>query len=261
MKFLVYPQLTRLKAQPLVSGFSAEKTSEVNVSDIGAMDLSEFSFSPVGGNRVGMKDLLGLRKSILELASTYGFPTARARDLARRFDIDCAKILHTEMHISPNEAARDGIWNFLSCVLLPDVARWRFPTDTARAAEDRLLSGVRNTFQRLWWRAYVLEDVSGLRPYEMLELLNEDELVQLMERPAVSASRQLSSAICRSFVMAIRASTLPRMTLMREAQKRLIRLLPFVSFESLHEDELLAVTDGILTATLNEMKAAQISSG
>jgi len=92
------------------------------------------------------------------------------------------------MEIVPADAAEPGVWAFLCCVAVPDLACWRFPGRT----RERLLGGPRNALRRLWWRAYVLdrgsrEGLSGR--------LGEDETVQIMERPTLAGNPRVATTL------------------------------------------------------------------
>ena len=118
-----------------------------------------------------------------------------------------------------------------------DIAVWRFGAD---ADERRYLGNVnRNTFRRLWWRAEILG------PDIDLARLGEDELVNIMERPTVSADRRLARAVAAEFLRRVDDDGVPeRMQLMREAMKRLLRLTPLVAFTALDDSEIKNVVRG-----------------
>lgn len=99
------------------------------------------------------------------------------------FDRAVGAALHETLDIVPADAASEGVWSFLSLVLLPDVAVRRFP-DRHR---DRLLGGPRNALRRPWWHRYVLGELLDVaeRP------LGEDELVGLLERTKLARRREL----------------------------------------------------------------------
>lgn len=73
---------------------------------------------------------------------------------------------------------------------------------------------------------------------ELLRALGEDELVQLMERPSLAGIQGLPGAVAVGLLAASQTfSDLTRRQLIREAQKRLLRLSSFVSFESIDASE------------------------
>ena len=183
------------------------------------------TFSPVGGQRVDDQTLRSVRAAILEIARDHGFPEP-FRD-ARVFESRCARILHDQLAMTPHEAAQEAVWSYLTCCWLLDIAYWRYPDGNPERFYGHLN---RNTFRRLWWRAEVLG------PEVDLALLGEDELVNIMERPTLFADHRLARAIALEHIA--RATADGRMLLMREATKRLLRLTPFVSFDSLTDSEI-----------------------
>lgn len=212
----------------------------------------EAIYAPVGPPRAPVSHIREIGSGIRTIAAENGFPEKPSQQGARDFDMRTAIHLHEQMRISPNEASRDGAWQFISCVLAPDIVRWRFPGKPATGtASERFLGGVRNVFGRLWWRAYMLRDDTADSPHQVLEALNEDELVQLMERPTMVGDRRLTLTLAKRFLVAVEDGRSPnRMELMREVQKRLMRLFPIVCFAAL-PDEVLARTlqDVIAEAT------------
>ena len=157
------------------------------------------------------------------------------------------------MDIVPADAAHGGVWTFLACVVLPDVAVWRFPDRN----EERLLGTPRNTFRRRWWRAYVLDGARS-RPNDrkVVDELGEDEVVQVMERTALAGNPRLARRVCVTFLeLAARAPQVGRMEVMRDAAKRLIRLTPFVAFDSLGDQALNAVVEAAFSES-SKMLAA-----
>jgi hypothetical protein len=142
------------------------------------------------------------------------------------------------MEIPPGEAAKGAVWEFLCCVLLPDLVRWRFPGGAEGTSMEHFLAGRRNVFQRLWWRAHLLRDsMRSDNAYAMLVRLGEDELVQIMERPNLAGIRPLTRHVARGLLNAVdRHPNVARRTLIREAQKRFLRLSSFVSFDTLSDN-------------------------
>jgi hypothetical protein len=78
-----------------------------------------------------------------------------------------------------------------------------------------------------------------------MKALGEDELVQLMERPAVFGDRRLVRAAATAFLEEAARNRQPRQTLMREIQKRLIRRMPLTFFGALTDAQLKAAMNAI----------------
>jgi uncharacterized protein DUF6339 len=227
---------------------------------ISALTHPMATFAPTGGRRVDVALFGAIQERIRECAATCGYPGSWNDGARRLFDAESGMILHQIMPVSPSEASREGVWAFLACVVLPDVVRWRFPGPRGVTTLERFLGGsrgLRNTFGRVWWRAYILHHAGLSKPYEYLELLGEDELVQITERPNLAGNSVLARQTCASFLEAARSFTsVSRSDLLREGMKRLRRLLPVVSFETLDSAVLAEVVDDVFRRSAESLSAA-----
>lgn len=194
------------------------------------------------GTRVPSTTILELSRQIRECADALGFPEPfRTRDAYTDFDHAVPKILFDTMGIVPADAADEGVWSFLSLVVLPDIAAWRYPS----RARERMMGLPRNVFRRLWWRAYVL----GSSDSDPTAVMGEDQLVAVMERPTIGGDPRLARSFCRAVMNALANDPgLPSMFLMRESAKRLTRLTPFICFGALREADL----DGTITEIVSQ---------
>lgn len=240
---LLYPQLPRPTVSVLAHSLRDQPVS--HAAGLAAFEHPGAIFTPTGGTRVSTSQLRELREALLQQARRLGYPGGASEDQRLEFDAAAAVALHSMMSIPPGEASKPGVWEFICCVLLPDLVRWRFPGGAEGTSLDRYLSGRRNVFQRLWWRAHLFHDPGrGDHPYALLALLGEDELVQIMERPNLAGIRPLTRNIAAGLLSAAeRHPGVARRTLIREAQKRLMRLASFVSFDAL-DNELLKASVG-----------------
>jgi hypothetical protein len=254
----IFPQL----AWPIASSIAAEyqhlQAVELHhqLERIG-IDLEGVFYSAVGGNRVEAREIDKFRDKLCATVSPLGFPNqASTRETRRHFDIQVSGFLHKEMGISPNQASLPAVWQSMTCLIAPDLVLWRFSgSGDDGASLARFRGGVRNTFERLWWRGEVLGRETE-EPYELIARLNEDELVQIMERPNLRANRRLARVIGAEFLLRQNSADVPREALMRDVQKRVYRLLPFISFESLDD----AMLGGLVADVFSEAIAAlQIS--
>jgi hypothetical protein len=209
-------------------------------------------FGTTGGSRVSAPELKQLQEQIREVAEDSGYPEP-GRPSRGNFDCQCALILHKYMDICPNEASQNGVWQFLSLVVVPDVVRWRFFQESERGTNpDRFLGGPRNVLRRLWWRAYLLGEGSESAG-KLMKTLGEDEITQVFDRSSLAGNAALTQSL---FAEAIRlfpgATSSKRVALLRDAPKRLLRLQSFVSFELLEPSDL----DGIVREILGKSVAA-----
>ena len=253
---LLYPRLLKSDEKRLAARLAT--MSIENAREESSTEHPDAVYAATGGHRVRKGDLELLQTAMRELAQQCGYPEQPDDQQRRRFDATSGQLLYEKMQISPAEAAHPGVWIFMACVLLPDVVRWRFPGAADRTSEDRFLwksRGVRNTFGRVWWRAYILYQPETENPFELLYLLGEDELVQIMERPGIAGSPALAKQICRSFInVSITATGIARSDLLRDAMKRLRRLLVMTSFDALEEAVLQELVDGIFAESITALR-------
>jgi hypothetical protein len=236
---ILFPQLPHHVALQIAE--SAHTTSVESLANQASASHPSCEYTPTGGNRATTVALNKLRGDLLQLAATAGYPRPPEPLRAAAFDAEASIVLKQQMPMVPAEAAKGGVWEFLSCVLLPDVVRWRFSgAGGADTPLERFISGRRNVFQRLWWRAFHLAPRTADAPQlsELLHALGEDELVQLMERPSLAGIAGLPNSIAAGLLTASQTySHLNRRQLIREAQKRFLRLSSFLSFESIDQLE------------------------
>lgn len=225
---LLYPRLPSGTAKVLTREHSRLSLSELRA--LGTTRHEDADYAPVGGHRVEEAKLDLLQTHLRELAQDLGYPEHLGIRTGA-FDQRFMTLLYSEMGIVPAEAAEEGVWSFLSLILVPELPVWRFP---ARHA-DRLRGHPRNTFRRLWWRAHTL----GLEEDSPTSRLNEDQSVQIMERPSLAGSPEVARAVATAFLQVAEVDQdVPREALMREGAKYLIRLLPVVSLLHLPAEDL-----------------------
>lgn len=190
------------------------------------------SWYPTARDQVPVERLRQIQTEARAIARVYGYPgVGRGRGLTE-FDQQLGRLLFDRMDILPAEAAHPGVWAFLSLVLMPDVAHWRFPNLQAKDDYERLTGGDRNVFRRVWWRSYALGP-------ELAEKLLEDEAVGIMERPSIGMCPSVARAVARQHIATIEANpALARTQLMRDATKRLRRLSPNLSLYSLSDEDI-----------------------
>lgn len=197
-------------------------------------------FSATGGTPVSPQQLSDLRTAVLAIAREHGFPGKERRE-GHRCDARIAVLLRERMKLTAHEAAADGLWEYLTCVLMPDVAIWRFRDTGGRTNPERLLAGRRNAFQRLWWRAYVIAGaLGGEEAVNLLSFLTEDDMVATLERPGLFGNLRMMRTYYQEFRRLVEGGELraPREAVNRDAHKRLLRLVAIRTLDSLPEDVL-----------------------
>jgi hypothetical protein len=261
--YYLYPRLPQHIAQKTAEMLVTRTIRELE--DLWRTAHDAVTYAPTGGNRITAEQLELLRAAILTIAQRYGYPDTLSKNSARTFDTECAIVLHETMRLHPSEASHNEVWSFLGCVLMPDVVRWRFndSTDTVRfVGRERGMR--RHAFGRLWWRAYLAYDSRWKKPYALLHYLNEDDLVQVTERSSIAVRPPLFRSFCVSFLKAAeKYNEFSRRDLMREASKRMYRLLSLTAVEALNDQELRRLTDDVFIRTAEALRlsmAQQMSS-
>ncbi len=221
-------------------------------------------YSPTGGHRIDAQHLKKLRALVRDCADNLTFPEPPDVQTRQVFDAQCSVILYREMGITPSEASSLGVWAHMTCILLPDIVRWRFGGDAT--TEDRFIGSARglrrNTFGRLWWRAYLLHEPSWEDdPFYLLTKFGEDDLVQITERPSLAGHPRLAKQILLSFLevnQMLRESDIEAdirdRQLLRDVVKRIRRLLPIVMFEALDDFTLKNLIDELFVKSVQYLQ-------
>lgn len=207
---------------------------------------SGVSYAASGGTPVAPAALGELRDRLLEIGRQCGFPERGGTRERARFDRLAAAILYDSSLLRGGDALRDDVWAFLSTVLVPDLTSWRFGTQ----AGERFHGGIRNTLQRLWIRARVLDRGFGhTARWELLERLTEDALVQITERPSIAADPRLARAFAESWVRA--SARIGQSNMEERTRAAIIRLRlrgQIQMLSSLPDAELTDFMDGLLVS-------------
>lgn len=183
MAYRLYPRLSAERASTqrglLLAG---DEAFDLSLLEESLTDAS--AFPPTGGQRVTAEDLHRLRERCtaeLSLPWTGGVRTDQ------EFDLRLGSLLHEESEGSAGEFGNAQVWDFLTLVLLPDLALERFPRGRTGVAARLTGGNRRHVFQRLWRRW----NVFGRDIVEAQEL-TEDDYVALLERRLTGQNRALA---------------------------------------------------------------------
>ncbi|MGY1722735.1 hypothetical protein [Blastococcus sp. SYSU DS0533] len=235
----VYPRLSDAAAHELLAQYAGLGPLELRTR--AGLRHPDAAPVPVGGPPVPEDVIAHVAEGLRELADSLGFPEPLNRARVGDFDKPATALVHQRMRIVPSDAASDGVWSFLALVVLPDVSIWRWPA----RAEERLLGRPRNVLRRLWWRA----EVVGVDLINCADGLGEDELVNIMERPTLSADRRLAQQMGDAIVKGPRAS-IARSELMRDFAKRMLRTQGAFCMDVLSDEDLHTVVQRELQEAL-----------
>jgi hypothetical protein len=234
----VYPRLPRARGLAII-----EETRSWALDKLAASSATDHpDAAPIAtGARVAPRILEELRDGVRSVARDRGYPEMLRRGREWTFDSAAGRVLYQKMDIIPADAAAEGVWSFLSLVLLPEIGPWRFP----ERAQDRLLGHPRNIFRRSWWRAHVLGEDLDAAP-DGQQPLGEDELVQIMERPTLAANPQVARAVRDGIFRGAHRVDVARSEFARDLTKRMLRLTPFITFDLLDEIQLTGLVDDLI---------------
>jgi hypothetical protein len=142
------------------------------------------------------------------------------------------------------------MWSYLSLILLPDVAAWRYPDRNRRrfiGSDVLITTSNRHVFGRLWVRAYVFGP-------DLFPWLIEDNFEGIFGRPAFGGDVRVAQAIAATMVRIIAERRVTNsQELLRDAMKRLLRLAYIVSFAGLEGNELRDVLYEVFTASADAL--------
>lgn len=173
MAYSLYPRLSAERASAQRGLLLAEATAfDRSLLEESLADAS--AFPPTGGQRVTEDDLHRLRE---RCTSELSAPWTDGVRTDQEIDLRLGRVLHEESQGSTGEFGNAQVWDFLTLVLLPDLALERFPRGRAGAVARLTGGNRRHVFQRLWRRW----NVFGTDIVEAQEL-TEDDYVALLER-------------------------------------------------------------------------------
>lgn len=233
-----FPRLQAAAAQEMLDRYSTLPIADL--AEQSAVESAHAYWYPTAPitRRVPQKALLEFQSLVRSTASDYGYPSGSGATNPRRaeFDRDLAAVILDIAPMLPAEAAQQAVWSFMTLVVAPDVAFWRWRNPKGEYDFRRILGHPRNAYRRLWWRSYILGGDAGGPATRILE----DEAVAIMERTSISGNPRLAGAIVHTHLEHF-ADWPKRADILRDAMKRIRRLHFVTSFHCLTDDELKAL--------------------
>ncbi len=230
----LWPRINSAVAQKLFVDLKGSSVEQLVA--VARKEHAQTTFAATGGVRVSANEIGTLAVDFRSVAAEYGYPN-QVGDVQRvAFDRAAAEVLFARMDMSTVEAANRGVWNFLALVVAPDVVLWRF----GRGNAERWVASdlTRHMFSRLWWQAltFGVPTEDGRNDYALLQRLSESDLNQITERRSIAGHCRLAQAVAR-FVTSNSGDGGSR-ALLRELTPRLRRLLAFVDFAALTDEQI-----------------------
>ena len=204
------PQIPAGVAESLLSQLAHSRSADLDPGD--ELRIPQAITQPTGGMPITDALLKELRVSIVSSARNHGFPDSRPTSFLR-FELEVAEALAAwsplwiEEGAPTGEALRNDCWTFITIVVLPDVALWRWPSkggedgSGSRSWKVRMLGGSRNTFQRIFRRVMCL-DRGAEHPdrWGLIRELQEDDFSAILERPGLSSNRDVAVCLGEEFL-------------------------------------------------------------
>ncbi len=196
------PQLPTAAAMPLLSEISYADQTPLDAGI--ELEHPQAFTLPTGGFPLPEAHLRELRDAVVAAAREHGFPESRPTSFLG-FELKVAEILATWEPLwvdgcPSGEALRNDCWTFLTVIVMPDIALWRWPlkgetSPDSKAWRGRMLGGGRNAFQRIFRRVMCLDrGVDHSDRWGLIRDLQEDDFSAILERPGLSSNRNI--AIC-----------------------------------------------------------------
>ena len=242
----LYPRLPLERAGELYERCRTHSLTEL--AELSALSDPEAAPHATGGMPVEPGLLAKVRDEVRAVARATGFPDPLKN--TGGFDRACGRVLYESMGIVPADAADEGVWSFLSLVVLPEIGPWRFPT----LAPERILGRPRNVLRRLWWRAWTFGADLEFAPPGCTPM-GEDEFVGIMERPTLGGNQRLARAI-RDAMWRQEANGLPvaRSEFMRQMSRRVRAERSHIAIDALADAQLELLLDELAEASLRALE-------
>ena len=207
---VLIPQISAGAAEPLLAQLAQSSLSDLDPGD--ELSYSQAITQPTGGLPIRDELLQQLRDSVLAAARAHGFPDSRPASFLR-FELEVAEVLAEwkplwlSDGVPSGEALRNDCWTFITIVMLPDVAVWRWPAKSIEGVQEgrswkgRMVGGSRNTFQRIFRRVICL-DRGAEHPdrWGLIRDLQEDDFSAILERPGLSSNRDIAISLGEEYI-------------------------------------------------------------
>ena len=203
---------------PQIQDITSKKLTDLFVENnsVGKInpEYKERFYTATGGQRIPLDNLLELRKTIIDCAKKYNYPNPQNSYL--EFEYEIAEIflnwpyfwVSENVSIPTGESLKNNFWSYVSIVLIPDIAVWRWPIPSDKLNTKSWIvrmkgGGTRNTFQRIFRRIISFDKGQEYDLPERLSLiksLNEDEFQAIIERTSVSSCSKLSILLAEEII-------------------------------------------------------------
>lgn len=238
MKLL--PRLHRHETMRIHAELVRRKAGPEDVPQIVAEAGVRPHWNPSGGTGATDAEIGELSEALRREAVRNGFPASPSLERQQEFDRAACRILHNSPLLREvgGEVFRPECWAGIVALHVCDLAVWRHGGNAGRLNPERLLGGRRNFLRRLWLRQAALKLERKGSEWILVDRLTEDAIVQIIERPSLSADARVSRAIGFIWLKTAEQGKKNMEAMMRVATKRLRAIGEVVMLSALNDQEL-----------------------
>lgn len=235
----------------------------VKLRSASRLDLEGMSDPPGEFERVDDDILERVQDEVRVITDGHGFPAAMTVGQRNSFDAQLRTLLFQQVQVPELLAARLGMWRFLSTVVLPEVAFWRYlRTPPSSVNPDRYLGHLdRDVLRSRWWRTWALGPDLTKVP-DGRTALGEDEFTSIMERPTIGYSQDLAMGV-RDCIWRwepeIELRRLNRPLFMRALTRQLILGLQSIDYSGLTPPDMAEHLDELAQRSVNIAATGRIT--
>ncbi|WP_418222767.1 hypothetical protein [Clostridium isatidis] len=146
------------------------------------------------------KTYIKIRNRLLEIEyeTKKETPSGKSYHYDLQFGIKLYNYLSEEFSFSMRDASNDGIWRFLSILVIPDVVGRRWGHDNRTHYYSR---STRIWLRSLWWFIYLCWQGNAEETYIVLSngSFSTDEILNLVERAGRGYDKELTREIARTY--------------------------------------------------------------
>ena len=234
---LLLPRLSKVGVSSILAAHSPVAPPALSQAAALGTYSDLISFAPSGGSR-SADTAYQVADDLRNIAQQCGFPSMLSR---AKFDRETAVYLADHKALQSGEALRNDVWAFITTIAVPDLVGWRFQD----LNKQRFEGGVRNAFQRLWFRGKAL-DRGNLHSerWRLALAMPEDAAVQIVERPSLASRPKVALALGEGWLRMVQTAPLgDHEQLMRTATKILRLHNEVVDLMYLSDDQLSTAVD------------------
>jgi len=234
--------LARSRDQLKANAERISQNQQVFIGDF--LEIEDYSYRTPVQFMVSSSDYLDIRSQVAVIQPVPQFnqnlddaqnSSPQKENSKLNFDKKLTQIVLELFPMNPHEASSRDVWSYITLRVLPEHAMWRYPNRSDKPEWERYIGLERNTFKRIWWRAYMIGS-------DLAAQMDEDELVQMFERTeSIGSNKKLMRSMARFALEsrdAMKAIGGKSSSLIAETAKSLRRSMAVISYESMTDSEI-----------------------